>query len=82
MNQKGEFEMSINIPAETPDESTHPISVEEFERLHPAMLGAIRKAVRDEPDRTIVGAVGDGGKSHLSSLDLRGIGSEVGIRLR
>ncbi|MGR4828566.1 hypothetical protein B0487_0766 [Bifidobacterium adolescentis] len=38
--------MSINIPAETPDESTNPISVEEFERLHPAMLGAIRKAVR------------------------------------
>lgn len=33
--------MSINIPAETPDESTNPISVEEFERLHPAMLGAI-----------------------------------------
>lgn len=31
--------MSINIPAETPDESTNPISVEEFERLHPAMLG-------------------------------------------
>lgn len=30
--------MSINIPAETPDESTNPISVEEFERLHPAML--------------------------------------------
>lgn len=81
MNQKGEFEMSINIPAETPDESTHPISVEEFERLHPAMLGAIRKAVRDEPDRTIVGAVGDGGKSHLSSLDLRGIGIEVGRQL-
>ena len=73
--------MSINIPAETPDESTHPISVEEFERLHPAMLGAIRKAVRDEPDRTIVGAVGDGGKSHLSSLDLRGIGIEVGRQL-
>ena len=40
--------MSINIPAETPDESTHPVSVEEFERLHPAMLGAIRKAVREE----------------------------------
>nr|DAY94327.1 MAG TPA: hypothetical protein [Caudoviricetes sp.] len=40
--------MSINIPAETPDESDHPISVEEFERLHPAMLGAIRKAVREE----------------------------------
>jgi hypothetical protein len=40
--------MSINIPAETPDESTNPISVEEFERLHPAMLGAIRKAVREE----------------------------------
>ena len=33
--------MSINIPAETPDESMNPISVEEFERLHPAMLGAI-----------------------------------------
>ena len=40
--------MSINIPAETPDESTNPISVEEFERLHPAMLGAIGKAVREE----------------------------------
>lgn len=40
--------MSINIPAETPDESMNPISVEEFERLHPAMLGAIRKAVREE----------------------------------
>lgn len=40
--------MSINIPAETPDESTNPISVEEFERLHPAMLGAIRKTVREE----------------------------------
>lgn len=40
--------MSINIPAETPDESMNPISVEEFERLHPAMLGAIRKAVRKE----------------------------------
>lgn len=40
--------MSINIPAETPDESTNPISVEEFERLHPAMLGAIVKAVREE----------------------------------
>lgn len=38
--------MSINIPAETPDESTNPISVEEFERLHPAMLGAIRKALK------------------------------------
>ena len=32
--------MSINIPAETPDESMNPISVEEFEHLHPAMLGA------------------------------------------
>lgn len=40
--------MSINIPAETPDESTNPIPVEEFERLHPAMLGAIGKAVREE----------------------------------
>lgn len=30
--------MSINIPAETPDESMNPISVEEFERLHPAMM--------------------------------------------
>lgn len=40
--------MSINIPAETPDESMNPISVEEFERLHPAMLGAISKAVREE----------------------------------
>lgn len=40
--------MSINIPAETPDESTNPISVEEFERLHPAMLGAIREVVREE----------------------------------
>ena len=40
--------MSINIPAETPDESMNPISIEEFERLHPAMLGAIRKAVREE----------------------------------
>lgn len=40
--------MSVNIPAETPDESMNPISVEEFECLHPAMLGAIRKAVREE----------------------------------
>lgn len=40
--------MSINIPAETPDESTNPISVEEFERLHPAMLGAIREVIREE----------------------------------
>lgn len=40
--------MSINIPAETPDESMNPISVEEFERLHPAMLGAIREVVREE----------------------------------
>ena len=40
--------MSINIPAETPDESTNPISVEEFEHLHPAMLEAIGKAVREE----------------------------------
>ena len=40
--------MSINIPAETPDESDHPISVEEFEHLHPAMLEAIGKAVREE----------------------------------
>lgn len=31
--------MSINIPAETPDESTNPISVEEFERLHPGDAG-------------------------------------------
>ena len=70
--------MSINIPAETPDESTNPISVEEFERLHPAMLGAIRKAVREEPARTVIGTVGDDRRSHLSSLDLRGIGIEVG----
>lgn len=69
--------MSINIPAETPDESTNPISVEEFERLHPAMLGAIRKAVREEPARTVIGTVGDDRRSHLSSLDLRGIGIEV-----
>lgn len=40
--------MSINIPAETSDESTNPISVEEFERLQPAMLGAIREVVREE----------------------------------
>lgn len=69
--------MSINIPAETADESTNPISVEEFERLHPAMLGAIRKAVREEPARTVIGAIGDDRRSHLSSLDLRGIGIEV-----
>ena len=62
--------MSINIPAETPDESTNPISVEEFERLHPAMLGAIRKAVREEPVRTVIGTVGGDKRSHLSSLDL------------
>ena len=73
--------MSINIPAETPDESTNPISVEEFERLHPAMLGAIRKAVREEPARTVTAAAGDGGKSHLTSLDLRGIGIEIGRQL-
>lgn len=70
--------MSINIPAETPDESTNPISVEEFERLHPAMLGAIRKAVREEPARTVIGTVGDDRRSHLSSLDLRGIGIKEG----
>ena len=69
--------MSINIPAETADESMNPISVEEFERLHPAMLGAIRKAVREEPARTVIGTVGDDRRSHLSSLDLRGIGIEV-----
>lgn len=73
--------MSINIPAETPDESTNPISVEEFERLHPAMLGAIRKAVREEPARTVIGTVGDDRRSHLSSLALRGIGIEVGRQL-
>ena len=73
--------MSINIPAETPDESMNPISVEEFERLHPAMLGAIRKAVREEPARTVIGTVGDDRRSHLSSLDLRGIGIEVGRQL-
>lgn len=73
--------MSINIPAETPDESTNPISVEEFERLHPAMLGAIKKAVREEPARTVIGTVGDDRRSHLSSLDLRGIGIEVGRQL-
>ena len=60
--------MSINIPAETADESTNPISVEEFERLHPAMLGAIRKAVREEPARTVIGTVGDDRRSHLSAL--------------
>ena len=76
MNRR-ESEMSINIPAETPDESTNPISVEEFERLHPAMLGAIRKAVREEPARTVIGTVGDDRRSHLSNLDLRGIGIEV-----
>lgn len=70
--------MSINIPAETPDESTNPISVEEFERLHPAMLGAIRKAVREEPVRTVIGTVGGDKRSHLSSLDLRGI--DIGPR--
>lgn len=32
--------MSINIPAETADESMNPISVEEFERLHPALADA------------------------------------------
>lgn len=69
--------MSINIPAETADESMNSISVEEFERLHPAMLGAIRKAVREEPARTVIGTVGDDRRSHLSSLDLRGIGIEV-----
>ena len=42
--------MSINIPAETPDESTNPISVEEFERLHPAMLGAIRNSGRRQEE--------------------------------
>jgi hypothetical protein len=57
--------MSINIPAETPDESTNPISVEEFERLHPAMLGAIRKAVRkklpvfDHPQDMLLGGSED-----------------------
>lgn len=63
--------MSINIPAETPDESTNPISVEEFERLHPAMLGAIRKAVREEPARTVIGTVGDDRRSHLSLSSIR-----------
>ena len=40
--------MSYIIPDETPKESVNPVSVEEFERLHPSMLGAIRKAVREE----------------------------------
>lgn len=74
--------MSYIIPDETPKESTNPVSVEEFERLHPAMLGAIRKAVREEPARTVIGAIGDGRRSHLSSLDLRGIGIEVGRQLK
>lgn len=60
--------MSINIPAETPDESTNPISVEEFERLHPAMLGAIRKAVREEPARTVIGTGGDDEESTCPAL--------------
>lgn len=68
MNRKGNPKMSINIPAETEDESTNPISVEEFERLHPAMLGAIRKAVREEPVRTVIGTVGGDKRSHLSTL--------------
>lgn len=60
--------MSINIPAETPDESTNPISVEEFERLHPAMLGAIRKAVREELELSLSHADGD---SEDSSRDFK-----------
>ena len=40
--------MSINIPDETPEETVNPVSVEEFERRHPAMLEAIAKAVRKE----------------------------------
>lgn len=73
--------MSINIPAETPDESTNPISVEEFERLHPAMLGAIRKAVREEPARTVIGTVGDDRRSHLSNLDLLEASNVIGMNV-
>lgn len=40
----------LNIPDETPEETTNPVSVEEFERKHPAMLEAIAKAVRKELD--------------------------------
>ena len=78
--------MSINIPAETPDESTNPISVEEFERLHPAMLGAIGKAVREEPAR--IESLGEEGKPLAQgSHPLVGIGRfsglpEHGARLR
>ena len=38
----------LNIPDETPEETMNPVSVEEFERRHPAMLEAIAKAVRKE----------------------------------
>lgn len=38
----------LNIPDETPEETTNPVSVEELERKHPAMLEAIAKAVRKE----------------------------------
>ena len=54
--------MSINIPAETPDESTNPISVEEFERLHPAMLGAISKAVREELELSLADGYRNSGR--------------------
>lgn len=40
----------LRINDETPEESVQPISVEEFERLHPSMLQAMAKAVRQELD--------------------------------
>ena len=64
--------MSINIPAETPDESMNPISVEEFERLHPAMLGAIRKAVREELELSLAdGDSEDGSRDFKRTFDLQ-----------
>lgn len=42
--------MSINIPAETPDESTNPISVEEFERLHPAHAANTDPSIDSSPN--------------------------------
>ena len=38
----------LQINDETPEESAAPISVEEFERRHPAMLQAIAQGVRQE----------------------------------
>lgn len=38
----------LRIADETPEESVGPVSVEEFERRHPAMLQAVAQAVSQE----------------------------------